>query len=121
MIAVWDIKGRHLWDLNGHLGRINFVLPLGPRMWSGAQDGSIRVWSNGCTDCLHIMPENADRPTDPALLHEFEVKNPSVPESEPKRRLTPNTNPDGRQRSLSVIWTAMALPRQPYPVEGKCG
>jgi len=74
-IAVWDIKGRHLWNLDGHRGKIHFMLPMGPRMWSGAQDGCIRVWSNGSTDCLHQMPACTEKkPDQEALFVEFDSK-----------------------------------------------
>jgi len=63
-IAVWDLKGRHLWDLKGHLGAINFILPMGPRCWTGAQDGCVRVWSNGSKECMAELPEAHARPTE---------------------------------------------------------
>jgi hypothetical protein len=44
-IVLWSGAGEFLRLLTGHAGGVKFVLPLGPSLWSGGDDASVRVWS----------------------------------------------------------------------------
>ncbi|KAG8469779.1 hypothetical protein KFE25_006234 [Diacronema lutheri] len=43
-LCVWDSEGRLKRAYQGHTGAVRCVLILGAHIWSGADDGTVRVW-----------------------------------------------------------------------------
>ena len=39
----------------GHSNGVRAVLPIGPKLWSGSSDATVRVWDVGEAQCEHVL------------------------------------------------------------------
>jgi len=67
-IGKWKVgfvQGRHM---HGHKNGIKCLLKLGPILWSGSDDGSIRLWRCADSDCMEVVEDAHSGPVNKLVI-----------------------------------------------------
>ena len=54
-IIHWNSQGVMLNELHGHTAGVLWLIPMGPRIWSGSEDGTVKVWTIGARRCINTI------------------------------------------------------------------